>query len=294
MQQLMPISARRQVLRAILTGEGSFHPAPVYDALSARMARDVGFEFAIMGGSMASIAVLGDPDLVLITLSELAEQVRRCSRASDIPLVIDADHGYGNALNVRRTVEELESAGAAGLTIEDTLLPIAYGAPRTQFISIEEGAGKMRAAVEARSDGDFAVMARLGSAPSAGLDDVIARAVAYEAAGVDALFFVGLKTRDEVKAVAAATRRPLALGISEGELADREFLAAHRVRFSLQGQAPLLAGLRATYDALRDLRSGVAAKDVKGQASANLHRQVMRDADHLAHMAAYLGGAKKG
>ena len=290
----MNISERRKAMRAILSGTESFHPAPVYDPLSARMARDVGFEFAIMGGSMASIAVLGDPDLVLLTLSELAEQVRRCSRASDIPLVIDADHGYGNALNVRRTVEECEMAGAAGLTIEDTLLPIAYGAPRTQFISIAEGVGKMRAAADARSDRDFVVMARMSSAPITGLDDTIARAVAYEATGVDGLFLVGLKTRDEVKAVASATRLPLALGISEGELADREFLSANRVKFSLQGQAPLLAGLRATHDALKELRAGVAAKDVKGQASPNLHRQVMREADHAVHMKAYLGGAKKG
>lgn len=290
----MNVSERRKALRAILGGNTSYHPAPVYDALSARMARDLGFEFGIMGGSMASIAVLGDPDLVLLTLSELAEQVRRCSRASDIPLLIDADHGYGNALNVRRTVEEMEAAGAAGLTVEDTLLPIAYGAQRTQFIPVEEGVGKMKAALDARTDREFAVIARIGTAPANGLDDAIARAQAYEAAGVDAVFFVGLKTRSEVEAVAKATKGPLTLGISGGELADRAFFASRRVKFSLQGQAPLSAGIRATYEALKDLRAGVAPADVKGQASPELLKQVTRDADHAAHMASYLGGAKKG
>ncbi len=81
----------------------------------------------MFGGSVASLAVLGDPDIALITLTELAEQMRRMSRAASLPVLVDADHGYGNALNVRRTVQELEAAGAAGLTIEDTLLPQAFG-----------------------------------------------------------------------------------------------------------------------------------------------------------------------
>ena len=88
---------------------------------------DLGFEVGMFGGSVASLAVLGDPDIALITLTELAEQMRRMSRAASLPVLVDADHGYGNAMNVRRTVQELDAAGAAGLTIEDTLLPQAFG-----------------------------------------------------------------------------------------------------------------------------------------------------------------------
>src|SRR6185369_6025528 len=102
-------------------------PGSVYDATSIRLAEDLGFEAGMFGGSVASLAVLGDPDVTLITLTELAEQMRRMSRAASLPVIVDADHGYGNALNVRRTVQELEAAGAASLTIEDTLLPQAYG-----------------------------------------------------------------------------------------------------------------------------------------------------------------------
>src|SRR6201985_1575000 len=140
----MAFRQRREKLRAILSGLRCIRPGSVYDATSIRIAEDLGVEVGMFGGSVASLAVLGDPDVALITLTELAEQMRRMSRASELPVLVDADHGYGNALNVRRTIEELEVAGAAGLTIEDTLLPQAYGETRTQLISLEGGPGKMK------------------------------------------------------------------------------------------------------------------------------------------------------
>ena len=123
----MTFRKRREALRSILAGSACVRPGSVYDAISVRIAEDIGFEVGMFGGSVASLAVLGDPDITLITLTELAEQMRRMSRAAALPVLVDADHGYGNALNVRRTVQELEAAGAAGLTIEDTLLPQAFG-----------------------------------------------------------------------------------------------------------------------------------------------------------------------
>ncbi len=141
----MAFRKRREALRAILSGSACIRPGSVYDATSIRIAEDLGFEVGMFGGSVASLAVLGDPDIALITLTELAEQMRRMSRAAALPVLVDADHGYGNALNVRRTVQELEAAGAAGLTIEDTLLPQAFGEPKAQLISLEEGVGKMKA-----------------------------------------------------------------------------------------------------------------------------------------------------
>src|ERR1700722_20167654 len=115
----MTFRKRREALRSILSGSACVRPGSVYDAISIRIAEDIGFEVGMFGGSVASLAVLGDPDIALITLTELAEQMRRMSRAAALPVLVDADHGYGNALNVRRTVQELEAAGAAGLTIED-------------------------------------------------------------------------------------------------------------------------------------------------------------------------------
>src|ERR1700710_727914 len=141
----MTFQKRREAMRLILTGSICIRPGSVYDAVSIRIAQDLGFELGMFGGSVASLAVLGDPDIALITLTELAEQMRRMSRAAARPVLVDADHGYGNAMNVRRTVQELEIAGAAGLTIEDTLMPQAFGQRGTQLISLEEGVGKMKA-----------------------------------------------------------------------------------------------------------------------------------------------------
>jgi carboxyvinyl-carboxyphosphonate phosphorylmutase len=188
----MAFRKRRESLRAILSGSACIRPGSVYDAISIRIAEDLGFEVGMFGGSVASLAVLGDPDITLITLTELAEQMRRMSRAGSLPVLVDADHGYGNALNVRRTVQELEAAGAAGLTIEDTLLPQAFGQAGTQLISLEEGVGKMKAALDARSDPALMIIGRTGAASVTSVDDAITRAKAYQATGVDALFFTGV------------------------------------------------------------------------------------------------------
>jgi len=284
----MSAQRRRAALRAILAGEDVVRPGSVYDPISARIAEDVGFELGMLGGSAASLTILGDPDVVLITLSELAEQVRRICRAADIPVLVDADHGYGNALNVRRTVQELEAAGAAGLTIEDTLLPQAHGQAKPQLVSLEEGVGKMRAALAGRSDPSLVVVGRTGAASISGIGDTVARARAYEAAGVDALFFTGLKTRADLEAIAAATRLPIVMGSADGELSDTVFLASRRVRIANQGHAPIAAATRAVYETLKALRDGVAPKQLEGLASADLTGRVMREAEVKARIAEYL------
>jgi carboxyvinyl-carboxyphosphonate phosphorylmutase len=286
----MSLQERRNSLRALLLGDGLVHPGSVHDPISVRIAEDLGFEVGLFGGSVASLVVLGDPDVVLITLSELAEQVRRIARASTrMPVLVDADHGYGNALNVRRTVQELESAGAAGLTIEDTLLPQAYGRAGAQVISIEEGVGKMKAALDARLDPSLVIVGRTGAAAVTTIDDTVARARAYEAAGVDALFFTGLKTRAELQAIASATKLPIIMGSAEGELADTEFLTSQRVRIANQGHAPIAAATQAIYETLKALREGVAPKNLKGLPSRDLTARVTREAEVKARSADWLG-----
>lgn len=280
---------KREAFRALLSGREVIKPGSVYDPISARIAEDVGFELGLLGGSAASLTILGDPDLLLITLSELAEQVRRICRAGKMPVLVDADHGYGNALNVRRTVQEIEAAGAAGLTIEDTLLPQAYGEAKPQIISIDEGVGKMKAALDGRSDLSLIIVGRTGAASIANIDDTVARAKAYEAAGVDALFFTGLKTRAELQAIAAVTKLPIIMGSADGELADTAFLASQRVRVANQGHQPIAAAIQAVYETQKALRDGVAPKDLKGLPSAELTGRVMRDAAVKARIADFLG-----
>jgi carboxyvinyl-carboxyphosphonate phosphorylmutase len=285
----MAFRSRREKLRSILSGSGCIHPGSVYDAISIRIAEDLGFPIGMFGGSVASLAVLGDPDIALITLTELCEQMRRMSRASALPVLVDADHGYGNALNVRRTVQELETAGAAGLTIEDTLLPAAFGETKPQLISLEEGVGKMKAALSGRSDPSFVIMGRTGAASITSIEDTILRAKAYEATGVDALFFTGIKSRTELEAIAAATRLPIVLGGAPDELNALDYLATQRVRIALQGHAPIAAATQAVYDTLKALREGAPPKALKGLASAELTGRVTREAEVKARSADVLG-----
>ncbi len=284
----MAFRQRREKLRSILSGLRCIRPGSVYDAISIRIAEDLGFEVGMFGGSVASLAVLGDPDIALITLTELAEQMRRMSRAATLPVLVDADHGYGNALNVRRTVQELEAAGAGGLTIEDTLLPQAFGEKKTQLISLEEGVGKMKAAVDGRSDPTLVILARTGAISVTSLGDAIERARAYQDTGVDGLFFTGIKSRDEVEAIAAATRLPIVLGGAPEEMIDLDWLKDKRVKIALQGHAPFAAATQAVYETLKALREGILPKQLKGLASAELTSRVTRETDTKARLAAFL------
>lgn len=285
----MAFRSRREKLRSVLSGAACVHPGSVYDAISIRLAEDLGFPIGMFGGSVASLAVLGDPDIALITLTELCEQMRRMSRASALPVLVDADHGYGNALNVRRTVQELEAAGAAGLTIEDTLLPTAFGEAKTQLISLEEGVGKMKAALDGRSDASLVIMGRTGAASITSIEDAIRRAKAYEEAGVDALFFTGIKSRAELEAVSAATLLPIVLGGAPEDLNALDYLAGQRVRIALQGHAPIAAATQAVYETLKALREGAPPKSLKGLASSELTALVTREADVRARSADVLG-----
>jgi carboxyvinyl-carboxyphosphonate phosphorylmutase len=285
----MTFTDRRQRLRAVLEGAACVHPGSVYDPVSARIAEDIGFEVGMFAGSTASLTVLGAPDIVVLTLTEFAEQIRRITRAGSIPLLVDADHGYGNALSVMRTVQELEAAGISGMTIEDTLLPRAYGEATPALLSRDEGLGKMRAALAARSDPATVIVGRTSAAAISGLDDAIARAALYEQAGVDALFFTGINTQEQLTAIRAATTLPLILGGSDIAL-DRTGFAALGVRIALQGHQPMMAAIRAVHETLQALRDGVAPAELANQPSPALLARVTRAKDYAAATGAFLGG----
>jgi carboxyvinyl-carboxyphosphonate phosphorylmutase len=241
--------------RAVLAGAACVHPGSVFDALSARVASELGFETAILGGSSASLAVLAAPDHIVLTLTELADLVRRITRAGSPPLLVDADHGYGNALNAMRTVEELHAAGAAAATLEDTLLPRPFGAAKPALVSVAELAAKVAAAVAA-SPG-LVVVGRTAALGVTDLDDAIARACAMEEAGAEALFFTGVVARDQVAAIRAATTRPIILGGAKPSLGTREEWARLGVRVALQGHLPIQAALEAVRATLAAQRAGL-------------------------------------
>ncbi len=274
-------SDRRRRFRALIHGERCVFPGSVFDPLSARIAESLGFEVGMFAGSVASMTVLGDPDLIVLTLSEFADQAHRICRAGNLSLLVDADHGYGNALNVKRTVEELETAGVCGLSIEDTELPAVFDRPRAQrLLSVEEGAGKMRAAIEGRQDPDLVLAGRTSAVRISDVDDAIRRLRCYQDAGVDALFVVGIRTRGELEAIASKVELPLILGGAPPDLMDRDYLSARGVRICLQGHAPFSAAVKAVHDTLKALRDGVAPGDLANLPSPDLMKRLTRVDDY--------------
>ena len=285
----MLLTDRRKQYRRVLEGQACVHPASVFDAMSARMAESLGFEVGMFAGSIASATVLGAPDLVVLTLTEFAEQIRRIARGSDLPLMVDADHGYGNALNVMRTVEELETAGVAALTIEDTVLPTPFGGQSEGLVSVEEMLGKLRGAVAARQDPSLVIIGRTTALRAGGIAETEKRVRAYQDAGVDAIFLVGATKREEVDAIRRATRLPLMLGGSTPALSDRAYLASQGVRIALQGHHPFYAAAKAVYDTLKYLREGGAPAGLKDRvASEDLLNVALKQEEYKRRQAAHL------
>ena len=283
---------RRERFRALMAGNRCVHTGSVYDAISARIAEDLGFEVGIFSGSIGSMAVLGAPDLVVMTLTEFASQANRICRAGNLCLLVDADHGYGNALNVRRTVEELETAGICAMSIEDTVLPRPYGASgKPTLVPVEEGIGKMKAALSARQDKNLVIAGRTSALAITGVDDTIRRAKAYEAAGVDAIFLAGGVTVAGIQAVSSQIKIPLVTGGGSGPLANLDWMAAHGVRVALQGHAPFSAAVQAVYDTLKALREGVQPRELKNIAAPELMRRVTRADNYQQWTKDFLGGA---
>nr|WP_314582502.1 oxaloacetate decarboxylase [uncultured Pseudomonas sp.] len=247
-------SALRRNFRELLASKACYETASVFDPMSARIAGDLGFEVGILGGSVASLQVLAAPDFALITLSEFVEQATRIGRVAQLPVIADADHGYGNALNVMRTVEELERAGVAALTIEDTLLPAQFGRKSTDLITIEEGIGKVRAALEARVDPELSIIART-NAGVLQVEDIIERTQAYEKAGADGICIVGIKDFEHLEQISEKLTIPLML-VTYGnpKLNDSQRLADLGVRIVVAGHAAYFASIKATYDSLRAQR----------------------------------------
>jgi len=274
-------SERRERFRAILAGAKCVHPGSVFDPISARIAEELGFEVGMFAGSIASFTVLGAPDLIVLTLTEFADQAHRICRAGNLPLLCDADHGYGNALNVMRTVEELETAGIAALSIEDTALPQPFGSKgKAQLLSIEEGVGKMRAAVAARQDSGLVIAGRTSAASITSVADAIARAKAYEAAGVDAIFLVGVKTRADLDAIAGGIGLPLILGGGGIVQKDIAYLSERNVRVCLQGHQPFMAAVQAVHDTLKALRDGTPPDRLERVADDEMMKRLTRNGDY--------------
>ena len=278
----MRFDNRRKQFRSILNGHRCVYPGSVFDPISARIAEDIGFEVGMFAGSIASFTVLGAPDVIVLTLSEFAQQAQRINRSSELPLMVDADHGYGNALNVKRTVEELEMAGVSGMSIEDTELPQPFGSVgRTKLLSIPEGVGKMKAALDGRQDPNLIIAGRTSAPGVTNMEDALERAMAYEKVGVDAIFLVGVKTKEQLEKISDAISIPIILGGGgSSDMMNLDYLSAKNVRICLQGHQPFSAAVKAIYDTMKALREGTPPDELQGIASAELMEKVTNKKDY--------------
>ncbi len=288
----MNCQSKRTRLRAVLNSEACFFPASVFDPLSARMAEQLGFELGMLAGSVASWHVLGAPDHVVLTLSELAETAHRICRASEISLLVDADHGFGNALNVRRTVQELEDAGVSGLTIEDTELPQIFSKPAKGLIDLLEARGKFQAALQARNDPTLCVFARTTALTALPLEQALERIELYATLKVDGLFLVGVQNWEQLKAVRALTSLPLLLGSTPKEMKDPKALSSLNVKVALQGHSPYTAAIQATYEELKRLRESTSTLKAPEIERERLLSTLTKDADYVNWIKTYLHSPK--
>jgi methylisocitrate lyase len=203
-------------LRQLLQGPAIVMVPGAHDAFTARLIEQAGFPACYMTGAGTVAALLGMPDVGLITMTEMVMNARYIARAVSIPLICDADTGYGNAVNVMRTVREYETAGVAGIHLEDQVFPKKCGHMEGKaLIPLEEMVGKIRAACEAREDQDFVIIARTDSRAVEGVEGAIRRARAYAEAGADVLFPEAPQSREELAQFAAELPGPLLANMTE-------------------------------------------------------------------------------
>jgi oxaloacetate decarboxylase len=247
---------RREALRHLLDGDECYYPVSVFDPMTARMAAEVGAEMTMLAGSVAAMMIAAAPDRILITATEFADLAHRICRASEVPLIVDADHGYGNALNAARTVSMLDHAGVAALTLEDTALPQPFATAEASLLPVEEGAAKMKAALAGRQDPKLLVIGRTSAIRISDRADAITRVQTYSEAGVDAIALIGVQTKDDLEALCAATDLPIMLGGLKAELRDRKHLAGLGVRICLTGHQPAMAAMQAAFTAVQAQQAG--------------------------------------
>jgi len=205
-----------QLIRQALAQQGQLIMPGVYDALSAKIAARAGFEVIFITGYSLSATLLGEPDFGLLTQTEVVSAAQRICSVVDTPVVVDADTGYGNAINVMRTVQDLIHAGAGGMFLEDQVWPKRCGHMKgKQVIPLDEQLKKLNAAVEAKGDNDFFIVARTDSRQALGLDEAIKRGVAFKAAGADAIFIEAPESKEEMKEISRQVRGPLVANMLE-------------------------------------------------------------------------------
>jgi len=251
---------KTQALKTLAAGSEVIITPGVFDALSAKIAEQAGFKSVLVTGYGVSATMLGEPDFGLLTMAEMLDTTRRITAAVDIPVVVDGDTGYGNAINVIRTVKEFERAGAAGIILEDQVWPKRCGHMLgKQVIGMDENIQKLRAALDSRTDPDFVIVARTDARGPLGLEEAIRRGRAYKEEGADAIFVEAPKSVEELREIGKSVPGPLAVNMIER--AQTPILPADELAalgFRLVGYP--LTGLYCAAHALREAYTELIAK----------------------------------
>jgi methylisocitrate lyase len=207
---------KARLVRRLLTEQGQLVMPGVFDTLSAKIAARAGFEVVFITGYSLSATLLGEPDFGLLTQTEVVNATQRICSVIDTPVIVDADTGYGNAINVVRTVQDLIRAGAAGMFLEDQVWPKRCGHMKgKQVIPLDEQLKKLRAAIEAKKDNDFYIVARTDSRQALGLSEAITRGIAFKQVGADAVFIEAPETKEEMKEISRHVPGPLVANMLE-------------------------------------------------------------------------------
>jgi methylisocitrate lyase len=263
------MTTKAERIRAYVRGGRTLVMPGVYDALSARLATRAGFEVVFISGYSVAATALGEPDFGLLTQTETVAAARAVCRATPLPVIVDADTGYGNAINVVRTVRELVAAGAAGIFLEDQVWPKRCGHMRgKRVISLEEQLQKLRAAIDARAEHDLFIVARTDARAAVSLEEAIRRGRAFREVGADAVFIEAPESVAELRAVAEAVPGPLVANMIENgvtPIQSPETLRALGYRLIVWPLAGLFASARALADAYGALRHSGTTAAIRGR-----------------------------
>ena len=249
---------QRKELRKLIEEKGIIVAPGVYDCLSAKLAERAGFKMVIITGAGVVASVFGYPDMGLVTMTEMLAQARNIVRSVNIPVFADCDTGYGNALNVYRTIQEYEHAGVAGLFLEDQVFPKRCGHfEGKELISKEEMVKKIEAALDARTDPDLVIMGRTDARAVYGLDHAVERANAYAKAGADMVFVEAPQTTEELQKIAKSVDVPTMANMVEGgktpihSVKELEEMGFKIASFSGSAQKTAIKSMQDVFSALR-------------------------------------------
>ncbi len=284
------MSRVREQFRSVLARPTCTLAANIFDPLSASIAHMLEYEVCVLSGSVGKVANLGVPDGVLSNMSDVVDHCRRITRIADVSLMVDAEDGFGNAVNVARTVREMEAAGVSAIEIEDNFVPKEFNVQYPGLISKEEQVGKLQAAVAARTDLTTVIVARSAALGLTPLDEALDRIQAYSQTGAEALMLTGSRSRDQLEAVHRVTTLPICVLSPPADIRnDTAFLAATGVKILMLGNPTFSVTVKAIFDSLEHLKEGGSLEELGDrQATPELLRSVNRTDEFLQWQEQYL------